>query len=138
MKSFKTFDNWKPHNAYEPSDADYQHVYTQRKAGKTDRRIVMGDESIPPLGLTRWDSFKSHFDSDKAKSRPDYHPPAADNRSGLTDAHYNQVYRLRYSGHPETHIQKTMKIHKDTIAKYIDSDEAKTRPNYHPPGRKRK
>lgn len=132
MKSFKTFDNWKPHNAYEPSDVDYQHVYKHRKAGKTDRRIVMGDESIPPLGLTRWASFRTHFDSDEAKARPDYHPSAADNRSGLTDSDYNQVYRLRKSGHPESHIEKALKANKRTIAKYIDSDEAKTRPNYHP------
>lgn len=135
MKSFKAFADL---NRYQPSDADYQHVYTQRKAGKTDRRIVMGDDQLPPLGLSNWSGFRNHFDSPEAQQRSDYHPPASDNRSGLTDNHYNQVYRLRYSGYPETHIQKTMKIHKDTIAKYIDSDEAKTRPNYHPPSRKLK
>ena len=134
MKSFKGFNN---PNAYTPSDADYQHVYTQRSKGKTDRRIVMGDNDIPPLGLSKWSSFRKHFDSEQAKSRPEYHPSAEDNRSGLTDEHFKRIFKMREAGTSETDIHATG-IHKDTVAKYIDSDAAKTRPDYHPPLRKRK
>lgn len=133
MKSFKLFVE-----AFKPTDTDYKYVYDKRKEGKTDIRIRLGDQDIGPFSVQQHKTFKKYFDSEEAKKRSDYHPPAADNRSGLTDSHYNQVYRLRYSGHPETHIQKTMGIHKDTIAKYIDSDDAKTRSNYHPPVRKLK
>ena len=132
MKSFKLFLE-----AYNPSDADYKHVYTQRRIGTTDRKIITGDENIPPLGLSNWKYFKKHFDSDEAKQRSDYHHPAVDNRSGLTDAHFIRIYKMREAGTSETDIHATG-IHKDTVAKYIDSDAAKTRPDYHPPLRKRK
>ena len=133
MKSFKLFLE-----AFKPTDIDYKYVYDKRKEGKTDIRIRLGDQDLGPFSVQQHRTFKQHFDSPEAQQRSDYHPSAADNRSGLTDSDYNQVYRLRKSGHPESHIEKSLKSNKRTIAKYIDSDEAKTRPNYQEPSRKRK